>query len=75
MTYLERQKINTFLERRFKEESKKGPHANRVYWKYITLNTIYFNEEILCHLYSIQNSLVIDQPDKQPHIAVFHENL
>lgn len=31
MTYVERQKINTFLEKRFKEESKKPPHMNRIY--------------------------------------------
>lgn len=31
MTYVERQKISEFLEKRFKEESKKPPHVNRVY--------------------------------------------
>lgn len=31
MTYVERQKVNTFLQKRFKEESKKPPHMNRVY--------------------------------------------
>lgn len=31
MTYVERQKISKFLEKRFKEESKKPAHLNRVY--------------------------------------------
>ena len=31
MTYIERDKINQFLRRRFKQESKKPPQINRVY--------------------------------------------
>lgn len=31
MTYVERQKINAFLQKRFKEESKKPHGMNRVY--------------------------------------------
>lgn len=31
MTYIERQKIGKFLEKRFKEESKKPIQLNRVY--------------------------------------------
>ena len=31
MTYIERQKISKFLEKRFKEEAKKPPQYNRVY--------------------------------------------
>ena len=31
MTYLERQKVTDFLEKRFREESQKPPHINRVY--------------------------------------------
>lgn len=31
MTRMERQRISTFLEKRFKEESKKPPHVARVY--------------------------------------------
>lgn len=31
LTYVERQKISNFLEKRFKEEAKKPPHINRVY--------------------------------------------
>lgn len=31
MTYIERQKISTFLEKRFKEESEKPAFSNRIY--------------------------------------------
>lgn len=31
MTYIERQKVSTFLENRFKEETSKPSHLNRVY--------------------------------------------
>ena len=31
MTYLERQMVSTFLDKRFKEESGKPPQFNRVY--------------------------------------------
>ena len=31
MTFIERQKVSKFLEKRFKEESKKPTHINRVY--------------------------------------------
>ena len=31
MTYIERQKVNEFLNKRFKEESGKPPSFNRVY--------------------------------------------
>lgn len=31
LTYVERQKINSFLDKRFKEEMKKPPTMNRVY--------------------------------------------
>lgn len=31
MTYVERQKFSSFLEKRFEVEAKKPPHVNRVY--------------------------------------------